>query len=194
VWTPRDLDTSESQNRELLDRFGLAERVEVLRTGFEELVDYLGEVLHEPAPPDEVIDAHSRRIYLMCANQDLEEIARLRKPFEEHGLTIEIPVFGAQPREMREAQRRALQECDGVLLYWGRSPYQWLRANLDEAIRARRVIPRDRPPVLAVYAGEPRTEEKLKFEEPGVIIIHAEESPDRGPYDLVKLFAGGPAA
>jgi hypothetical protein len=189
VWTPKGLSISGS-NRLFLDRvMSGSARVEVVSTSFEDLLDYVERALQTPAK-----HAEKRAlplIYCVCVQQDMPEIQPLTQALREKHLEILFPEFTGGPRTIRETHRKALQICDGVVVYWGTGGDEWLRANLYDVTRARDRT-QDRHLIAVVYMGPPDNPEKRAFDMPDFNTIHAENGGRVA--DLVNEFTGGPAA
>jgi hypothetical protein len=133
-----------------------------------------------------------RRVSLMCARQDVEDIEPLARHFNEYGLAIQLPAFSGGASDKRAFNQQVLLHCDGVVIYWGVGTDAQFYLRLQEAIQARHDSTRDGPLSIAVYIGPPKVPQKESFKAPDVIIIHSEESVDHGFADLVRIFTSFP--
>jgi hypothetical protein len=191
VWVPRGLDPSASPHRDLLNRIGFEPPtgVEFMKTGFEELLDVLLAELRALSQGD--LDRTTRLIYLIYGRQDWGEIEPLRRALGNLGFETREPAFTAEPSAAVKTHRAALAESDGVVVYWGTEPIEWVEANLSEVWLAKARGSVHTPLPVVVYLGPPSTPEKVKFDAPGFIAIHEEEPTGRGPMELASALSRG---
>jgi len=107
------------------------------------------------------------RIYLICdqENNPLDSPTRsalaLRDFLFDAGFEVKLPVAGKTAAKSRQKDnRRKLEECDAVVLYWGLAPQTWVEEQLSELKKAlgwRRARPFS---AKAIYVTAPEADEK----------------------------------
>lgn len=113
----------------------------------------------------------TKLIYLICDNKDRKATVPVRKYLKAQGLQVAIPAFEGDATEVREANRKLLTTCDGVLLFYGAGNEAWKR-TVDNELKKMSGY-RGKKPLLVsyTYLAEPKTSDKedlIEMEEPNL--------------------------
>ena len=172
VWVatkPEDTEAPQAAFLEAL-RAGLDQRVDLLEhKTIEDLKDVILTRL-APRAPEPVALAEGDdlcRIYLICDQEDnpLDSPTRgalaLRDFLFKEGFEVKLPVARKTAAKSRQKDnRRKLEECDAVVLYWGLAPQTWVEeqlSGLKKALGWRRARPFS---AKAIYVTAPEADEK----------------------------------
>ena len=172
VWVATKPEETEAPQSTFLEalRAGLDQRVDLLEhKTIEDLKDVILARL-APRPPEPVPLAEGDdicRIYLICDQEDnpLDSPTRpalaLRDFLFDAGFEVKLPAAGkTAARSRQKDNRRKLEECDAVVLYWGLAPQTWVEEQLSELKKAlgwRRARPFS---AKAIYVTTPEADEK----------------------------------
>jgi len=172
VWVatkPEDTEAAQAAFLEAL-RAGLDQRVDLLEhKTIEDLKDVVLARLAPRAPePVALVEGDDLcRIYLICDQEDnpLDSPTRpalaLRDFLFDAGFEVKLPVAGKTAAKSRQKDnRRKLEECDAVVLYWGLAPQTWVEEQLSELKKAlgwRRARPFS---AKAIFVTTPEADEK----------------------------------
>lgn len=90
-----------------------------------------------PSPPARAPAPSGRRtVYLMCDQLDQSDAILIRDALLAQSVDVTLPLFDGTAEEIRRDHYETLAQCDGALLYWGRSGEGWLRTKLREMTKA----------------------------------------------------------
>jgi len=171
VWVATKPEETEAPQAAFLEalRAGLDQRVDLLEhKTCEDLKDVVLARLAPRAPePVALADDDICRIYLICDQEDnpLDSPTRpalaLRDFLFDTGFEVKLPV-GAKTaaRSRQKDNRRKLEECDAVVLYWGLAPQTWVEeqlSGLKKALGWRRARPFS---AKAIYVTTPEADDK----------------------------------
>lgn len=125
----------------------------------------------------------SRLVYLLCDQLDRAAVASLRHHLFAAGLEVRLPLFEGDVAELRDEHEGLLNECNGVLLYWGAAKEAWLRKMLRDMshVFGGAAAPRVRPyAATCLYVAGPATDAKQDFltHEVSVVREHGAFVPD----------------
>ncbi|MBC8245017.1 MAG: toll/interleukin-1 receptor domain-containing protein [Verrucomicrobia bacterium] len=129
------------------------------------------------------------RIYLICDQQDEEEIEPLEDYLFDQGYEVKTPQFDGDEDAFVQAHQDNLRFCDGVLIYFGNTSGQWVDMKLMDLLKAPgygRVKPLT---AKAVYVGPPENRRKTRFRTRTAEVIQGGESinPDELKPFLAKM-------
>jgi hypothetical protein len=180
LWIPPGLEVKEERQLEsihnLQEQLRDESRFELLKTPLEGLKSYVFDrLIPKPArasaagkSPDPV---ERRRIYLICEARDFHPVEAIRKCLFDHGVSVDLPLREGDQQEVRLEHEATLQECDGVLIYYGAGSEGWLREKIRDLRRARG-LGRSRPfSPLGVYIAPEATESKQDYMNPEAIVM-----------------------
>ncbi len=113
---------------------------EVITASIEAVKAAVLTALARPAPPpagDKPGGAAS--IYMLFDAKDLKDDARLRLSdcLRAHGLTLIRPAFEGDAEQVRRTHERHLDDCDAVLIYYGRGTDAWKQSIDHDVAKAR---------------------------------------------------------
>jgi predicted CoA-binding protein len=184
VWMPPGLAPSDARQRrfaeELQSRLGAG--AELLQTTVEDLKLRVLEKLNPaPKPAAGAGDDEVKSVYVVCDDQDTEEVAPLEQYLFDEGYEV-IPTLPSEDtQQLAQYHRESLVNCDAALVYYGRANQMWLRSKLWDLQKAQG-WGREAPMLArAVYVSGPPTGEKARFrtrEVPVVIQNFEGFSPD----------------
>ena len=72
----------------------------------------------------------ARTVYLMCDQLDQSDAIAIRDSLLDQSVDVRLSLFEGSAEDIRRDHYETLAQCDGVLLYWGRSSEGWLRTML----------------------------------------------------------------
>jgi hypothetical protein len=148
VWMPPGLDTpglevSDARNQKLIERLktqgGWGDHADLLETGIETLKTTIDEQIRSieearkkpPAAPATTPAAQvSAQIYLICDQQDREQVVALKGFLFDSGFEASLPLFEGDEADIRSEHEEALGSCDGVVVYYGAADELFLRKKL----------------------------------------------------------------
>lgn len=172
VWVATKPEETEAPQSTFLEalRAGLDHGVDLLEhKTIEDLKDVILARL-APRPPESITLTEGDdlcRIYLICDQEDnpLDSPTRpalaLRDYLFDAGFEVKLPVAGKTAAKSRQKDnRRKLEECDAVVLYWGLAPQTWIEeqlSGLKKALGWRRARPFS---AKAIYVTTPEADEK----------------------------------
>ncbi len=125
-----------------------------------------------PAPAAATADAGPATVFLVCTDADRKASVPLRRYLRDLGLAVELPAFDGDAATVRESNRRQLEDCDAVLLYYGAGDEAWKRSVDADLRKSRGLSQRTSPAPVFTYLAAPRSADKddlLEMQEPGVI-------------------------
>jgi hypothetical protein len=143
---------------------GMQRGADLITGGFEDLksavrvaLKKLERSLPEPVPSAE--DA-APIVYIVCVEEDVDELMPLVELLQAKGLEVEFPVFEGNATEVREANERLASSCDAVLLFWGAGSGAW-RAQQESELKRVQALRRGRPlRALFTYLSGPPAKDK----------------------------------
>lgn len=137
-------------------------------------LDRLAEAAKAPPPASvgTIADPGPATVYLVCTGADRKASVPLRRYLRDQGLAVELPAFDGEAAAVRETNRRLLEDCDAVLLYYGAGDEQWKRSVDIDLRKSRGLSQRANPAPVFTYLAAPRSADKddlTEMQEPGVI-------------------------
>ena len=94
----------------------------------------------KPIPAKSVRDAPNH-VYLMCDQLDRDAVKPIETYLFDQLLEVRTPLFEGDAEEIREDHSENLEQCDGVLIYWGQARESWLRNKLRDLTKYRQAGP-----------------------------------------------------
>jgi hypothetical protein len=137
--------------------------------------------------------ASAKLVYILCDERDRKATIPLRKFLKQQGIDSQIPVFEGDAATVRQAHQDLLEQCDGLIVFYGAGDEAWKR-SIDSDLRKLPAYRGDKP-LLAnyTYLAEPTTADKsdlIDLEEPNLINgLSAFDDALLSPY-LEKLTGG----
>jgi hypothetical protein len=176
LWMPPGMETSEARQKEFLARLQeqlrTESRMDLLQTSIEDLKNFVFDKLSARPERTPIAEKLESRIYLVCERRDYEAVGPIRDCLNKRGLSVDLPLWDGEQSEIRLDQEATLQDCDGVLLYYGSASEGWLREKIRDLRRARG-LGRTRPFVpQGIYIGPDETEAKKLYSNPDFAVIH----------------------
>ena len=98
------------------------------------------ELLREAAPAAPTT-TQAQTIYLICDRTDpadTEEATKLAQQLTAQGFAVHLPETERDPAILDELHRQRLNQCDGILFYWGCATPEWFYENYGDFVRAYR--------------------------------------------------------
>ena len=146
-------------------------RFELLKTPLQELKNFVFDKL-KPAPePRHVSATAASRLYLMCEKRDAGAIGPIRDALNQRGVDVDLPLWEGDQTAIRQDHEATLQDCDGVLIYYGTATEAWVREKIRDLRRARG-LGRSRPfAIQGIYIGPEQTEAKMLYTNLELIVV-----------------------
>lgn len=121
---------------------------------------------------EELIDDTPPLIYLICTEEDLDNITAVEDYLYEKGFEVTIPAFEGEEEMIRQDNLENLRNCDAALIYFGSGSDLWMRSKIRDLIK---VVGYGRKRPLTnktVYVDQPVTRSKERFRSQGVTVIN----------------------
>lgn len=119
--------------------------------------------IENPPPADAAASAPaqaSRRVYLICDQNDRKATVALRRLLMDRGMEVQIPIFEGDAASVRGANQQRLAECDAALVYYGAGTEAW-KDSVDADLRkAAALRPGLSPPLVFTWLAEPASAAK----------------------------------
>jgi hypothetical protein len=108
--------------------------------------------------------AAPRRVYLICGPDDLDDTKAIEDFLFGSKHEVITPLFDGSPEEIHKDHTDNLQQCDAVIIYYGKQNEGWLRPYLGD-LRGINGLGRTKPPLLdqVIYLANPSTPTKVKY-------------------------------
>lgn len=183
IWLHPTLQAKEDRQQKFIEYLQNDSRAqagaELLQTSLEELKTIIQDTLNTPstpklAPTFETEDG-PLRIYLICDQQDVDDIAPLMDYLFERGFEVIVPLMEGDEAQARADHKENLLICDGILIHYGRAGEAWLRTKL---LDLRKITGYGRSKTLlakAVYISGPDTSLKQRFRTHEAMVIKSLE-------------------
>jgi hypothetical protein len=175
LWMPCGMEATDARQKEFLARvqeqLQTKSRMDLLQTSVEDLKNFVFDKLSARPERPVVAEKLESRIYLVCEKRDYEADGPIRDCLNKRGVSVDLPLWDGDQSEIRQDQEATLQDCDGVLLYYGSASEGWLREKIRDLRRARG-LGRTRPfAPQGIYIGPPETESKKVYSNPEFILM-----------------------
>ena len=146
-------------------------RFELLKTPLQELKNFVFDRL-KPAPESrDISPVAAMRLYLMCEKRDSAAIAPIRDALNQRGIQVDLPLWDGDQTDIRQDHEAILQDCDGVLIYYGAASEAWVREKIRDLRRARG-LGRSRPfAIQSIYIGPEETEAKKLYSNLELVVV-----------------------
>jgi hypothetical protein len=173
IWMPVGLQPSDERQRQLVrtlqDDVGGQPGAEIVQTGLEEFKSLIEERLSGPKKVEVATylganDGEHPRIYVIADTQDVD--ARAVDPICDYLFHQDyepvVSTIGEDEAATRELHEQNLRLSSACLIYYGLGSELWLRAKMNELLKARSF--RSSPmAAAAVYIAAPETRSKQSF-------------------------------
>ena len=146
-------------------------RFELLKTPLQELKNFVFDRL-KPAPESrDISPVAAMRLYLMCEKRDSAAIAPIHAALNQRGIQVDLPLWEGDQTDIRQDHEATLQDCDGVLIYYGAASEAWVREKIRDLRRARG-LGRSRPfAIQSIYIGPEETEAKKLYSNLELVVV-----------------------
>jgi len=177
LWMPVGLQVTEERQAQFVDyvqyEIGTQPEVELLQTTLEDLKTFVQDklqALQQRAIP-QVSEDGPRRIYVLCAQQDLDDLTPLEDYLYEQGFEVTLPAMEGEPEQIRADHQENLLACDAFLIYHGKANELWLRTALRD-VQKIAGYGRSKPLLAkAIYVSAPETPPKQRFRTREALVI-----------------------
>jgi hypothetical protein len=128
----------------------------------------------EAAAAPKAAPAGVPHVYLICDRQDEAAVEPLEDFLFEQGLEVSLSGFEHDEAAVTQIHWQTLEDCDGVLIYYGAGGKSWVEIKLRELLKA--VGYRNGRPieVQAVYVAPPPDRRKERFRSHTAEVIRQE--------------------
>jgi len=172
IWIPSEVTSADPRQSELLDALKTDQEhhfnAEIIVNTFQMLKPIVLEKLSPTeklvALPSRCLDrAPTRRVYLICDREDEEAIEPLEDFFYNEGLDLILPDFEADEAEAEKTHRENLQDCDGVIIYYGAARSAWVDVKLRSTLKISGYGREAKLAFNAVYVAPPFDRRKERY-------------------------------
>jgi hypothetical protein len=182
IWMPPGLEATDPRQQQFIDYLHndpeAQHGAELLQTTLEDLKTVVQDKFDGASARDASVlaaaaanDDHPPRVYLICDQQDIDDIAPLSDHLFDQGFEVITPIMEGDEAQVRADHKDNLLICDAILIYYGRAGEPWLRTKLLD-LRKLAGFGRTKPLVAkAVYVGGPTTPAKERFRTLEAIVI-----------------------
>ncbi len=204
IWLPKDLQTEDGRQaafvRALREDANAQRGAELVQDMIEKLKELVLNKLIPPAPVAPApppVPGGAPTVYLVCDQGDEAAADPVEDFLRAQHLSVARPAFDGTPAEFSEAHRRHLQDCDGVLIYYGASSGSWVNIKQSD-IKQAPGYGRTKPflaRAVCVAPPEDRNKQRFRPDDLEVIRMPAAFSPESlVPFvQRLKGQAAGPA-
>ena len=84
---------------------------------------------------EELTDDSPPMVYLICDDQDLENVTSIEDFLYDKGCEVIVPVFEGEQADIRLDHQENLKTCDAVIIYYGAGNDLWIRAKSRELLK-----------------------------------------------------------
>ena len=188
IWTPAETGTV-GPLRQFIERLEEDEVAQqgadlLLRKPFDELKEVTRRKLQISASAileNQITVREFKTVYLIFDKQDVDQIPPITKYLNDRGLQVSLPLLDDKNPNPIKEHKRKLEECDGVLVYYGNGSQLWLENNLqilDNATGGKRTGPlhtnRSQPPACrTILIADPPTVHKKLFTRQKIGLVNA---------------------
>jgi hypothetical protein len=185
IWIPPGLQAQADNQRDFVERLRQSpgqSSTDLLELPLEDLKTSIFQVLEPPktAPVRAVQqlsdDDELVRVYLICDERDLDDLAPLEDClFEHEDFDVVIQAFDGDEVQLRVDHEENLRESDAILIYYGKGNELWQRRKLSE-LRKNARVGRTRP-LLArtIYLAPPDSAAKQRLRTREATVIRQPE-------------------
>ena len=170
IWLPKDLKTDDDRQavfvRALREDANAQRGAELVQDIIEKLKELILGKLNPP--PSAAVTAPQKsegapQVYLVCDQRDEVAADPVEDFLRAQNFAVTRPIFDGTEAEFSEAHRRHLQDCDGVLIYYGSTSGSWVNIKQSDVKQAPG-YGRLKPFVArAVCVAPPEDRNKLRF-------------------------------
>ena len=189
VWVPPGMVTQDDRQRKFIERLrsdgGWNEKADLLETSIESLKTLIEQrlsaieaALKKPPAAPVVESSQPTRVYLICDEQDKENIIPLRDFLFDQGVEVVLPLFDGDEAEVRLDHEDNLRTCDAAIIYHGLGHDLFLQRKLRELRKIATGSAENRLRVKAVCIAPPTTPEKKSFRTLEALVIAQKEGFD----------------
>ena len=204
VWIPPELRPEDEQQKHLIEKLradpGIHFGGDLLETPLEDLKTQIHEILSREPTTEKSVSERTiqtntspasqnkkqslvddfQSVYLICDQEDLENINLLADNLYDLGYEVILPAFDGNEADIREDHEDNLCRADAVLIYYANANDLWLRRKLRE-IRKSAGMDRSSPlDIKAILVAPPNSTNKqwLRTHEAMVFYQKGEFSPE----------------
>ncbi|MEQ8809082.1 MAG: hypothetical protein RIE59_08460 [Imperialibacter sp.] len=184
IWLSPDMvNVSERQKifiEDLKTDAAAVEEAEVLQISLQELKSIVREELltggrfksrSHYAREDAEEGKGGKMVYLICDKSDSEAVQPILKALKAKGCEVMTSLFEGDLIDLRYLHQENLRRCDASLIYFGKANHQWIKAKLQDLLKAPgfgRIKPLK---AKAIYVSGEVKEKAAEFKEEGTLIL-----------------------
>jgi hypothetical protein len=187
VWVTPGVEPQDERQRTFINNLRSDPRwskdADLLETSIESVKTLIEQRLAEleaPAKKTTTVPVQSGnrppRIYLICDEQDQQNVGPLRDFLFSQGLEVVLPLFQGEESEVRLDHEDNLRTCDIAIVYHGASPDLFLRRKLREVRKIAGSAEGCRLRLTVVCLAPPVTPEKQNFRTLEAVLVAQTES------------------
>ena len=183
IWIPSEVPAVDQRQQQLLEALKTDQQyhwnAEIVINTFQMLKPIVLEKLAPTekliAAPNQNLDrAPTRRVYLICDPKDEAAIEPLEDFFYEQGFDLILPDFEADEAQAEKTHRENLQDCDGVIIFYGAARNAWVDVKLRSTLKVSGYGREAKLAFDAVYVAPPFDRRKDRYRTHSAEIIRQE--------------------
>ncbi len=116
------------------------------------------------------------QLYVIYDQRDAEAAGPVTTFLQNQGIGVLLPEFPTEQNQLRAVHNENLRRCDGVLIVYGAVQEQWVRMKQQDLLRAAALGRQKSLAAKGVFLCSNKTEGKLRFSAPDMMIINGFES------------------
>jgi serine/threonine protein kinase len=174
IWMPRQIQARDERQamflRELTEDPKAHRGAEIIQDTIENLKEYVQDKWRQEeeaekakAAPDPAAASSIPRVYLICDKLDETAVEAVEDHFFAQGVEVSVPEFEQDEATVSRIHWQNLEDCDGVLIYFGAAGKAWVDIKVRDLLKAvgyRKGRPIE---VQAVYVAPPFDRRKERF-------------------------------
>ena len=195
IWIPENENDRDERQEELINRINNSEeelsRAEVLTSNMQDFKSAVQDIFKKSIikPDPEIKETHvstaeegegaevpaeelPKSVYLICTENDLDDLVELEDFMFSKGYEVVLPVFEGEEDLIRQDYLENLRNCDAAMIYFGQGNDLWVRSKVRDLIK---VVGYGRKKPLKhkfVYIAPPVSRSKERFRSHGMKAIN----------------------
>lgn len=174
--------------RILREALEFSSRAEVVQSTIEDfkslLFDRLGRLTTAPPATGQSASqavpsigaSENLQLYLIFDPRDAETVPPVTNFLRDHGIAVLLSEFPPDQTRLRAIHHENLRRCDAALIIYGGVQEQWVRMKQQDLLRSAALGRQKRLSAKGVFLCSNRTENKLRFSAPDLMVINGFES------------------
>lgn len=182
IWLPPGMKPEDQRQEQFLQEVkvgsAFSQGAEVFETPLEVLKDSLRDELNKKSSePEQAVEGEGEEdlppvVYLICNQEDMDEVAALDDYLYDQGFDVILPVFEGEESDIRSDHMENLKTCDAAIIFYGKGNELWLRSKMRDLLKIAGYGRTKSHFHKAVYMAPPADRSKDRFRARGVEVIN----------------------